>query len=385
MNCDQFYKYRDKEGFHKLCKACLTAHVDNFDPETFLWILKDFDVPYDETRWNELRDRAFKKNPHKMNGLSVIGLYFRDMRLNQYKDKKWADSDEINAKNKLPEEEVEARKQQLELEKEIKKRYENGEIGEAEYKTFVSTETQNAEFDYEAPPEEVTEYQSLNGTLKGLMPNLEDEISQEDKVALVMKWGGDYSLSELIQLEKKYDEMCRCFDINDSDTIGSLIFICKTYLKMNNAIDANDIETYQKLSRVYESLRKSSKFTAVQKNDKELESFNSVGQLVAFCEKEGGKIPKWDLSIPLDSLDKVIIDMKKYTRDLIYEDTALSRQIEEYLKKREATDKKKNLESETLEEEVLSDEEILVRKEQIEEEKEFDRINLYGEVNENGS
>lgn len=181
--------------------------------------------------------------------------------------------------------------------------------------------------------------------------------------------------------------MCTCFDIQDSDTIGSLIFICKTYLKMNQAIDANDVETYQKLSRVYESLRKSSKFTAVQKSDKEIDSFNSVGQLVAFCEKEGGKIPKWDLSIPLDSLDKVIIDMKRYTRDLIYEDTALSRQIEEYLRKREETDRKnrEGLKPETLEEEKLTDEEILARKKQIEDEKEFDRINLYGEVNENGS
>lgn len=204
MSCGQFYRYRGtEEKYHRLCKACLTAHVDNFNPETFLWILKDFDVPYHETHWNELRDRAFKKNPRKMNGMSVIGVYLRDMRLTQYKDKTWEDSEELNNRDKLPDEEVESRKQKLELEKEIKQRYENGEIGEAEYKTFVSTETQNEEFDYEAPPEEITNPQIIKKEIKELLPSFEDEISKEEKISLIMKWGDNYTLDELIQLEKK--------------------------------------------------------------------------------------------------------------------------------------------------------------------------------------
>ena len=33
-----FYTYRDGSKC-EICKACLTAHIDNFDPSTFEWIL----------------------------------------------------------------------------------------------------------------------------------------------------------------------------------------------------------------------------------------------------------------------------------------------------------------------------------------------------------
>jgi hypothetical protein len=32
-------------------------HVDNFDPDTFLWILKELDVPWVPYFWNKIRDR----------------------------------------------------------------------------------------------------------------------------------------------------------------------------------------------------------------------------------------------------------------------------------------------------------------------------------------
>ena len=40
-------------------------------------------------------------------------------------------------------------------------------------------------------------------------------------------------------------------------------------------------------------------------------------------------------------MDTVINDLKKYTKDLIYEDKALATQIENYLKKREISDEQK--------------------------------------------
>ena len=52
------------------------------------------------------------------------------------------------------------------------------------------------------------------------------------------------------------------FDIQDADTINTLILICKTNLKANQALDQGDLDGFQKLSRVLESLRKSAKFTA---------------------------------------------------------------------------------------------------------------------------
>ena len=54
-----FYTYKDGSKC-EICKPCLTAHIDNFDPNTFEWILEKMDVPYIPTEWNVLRDKKEK-------------------------------------------------------------------------------------------------------------------------------------------------------------------------------------------------------------------------------------------------------------------------------------------------------------------------------------
>lgn len=130
----------------------------------------------------------------------------------------------------------------------------------------------------------------------------------------------------------------KSFDIQDSDTEGTLLVICKIYLKMNQAIDCGDLDGFQKLSRTYESLRKSAKFTAVQNKEQNNNFLDSVGELVAYCEREGGAIPKFIIEEPLDKVDKIIEDLKEYNKTLIYSDTTLSAQIEDYLKQRRQMD-----------------------------------------------
>ena len=36
----QFYTYKNGDKT-AMCKKCLTMHIDNFNPETFLWLLQD--------------------------------------------------------------------------------------------------------------------------------------------------------------------------------------------------------------------------------------------------------------------------------------------------------------------------------------------------------
>jgi len=87
--------------------------------------------------------------------------------------------------------------------------------------------------------------------------------------------------------------MMNSFDIQDADSKNTLIFICKTLLKMDQAIDCGDVDGYQKLSRVYDSLRKSMHVTAAQNKEDKKDFIDSVGQLVAYCEKNGGAIPRY--------------------------------------------------------------------------------------------
>jgi hypothetical protein len=110
---------------------------------------------------------------------------------------------------------------------------------------------------------------------------------------------------------------------------------------MNQAIDCGDVDTYQKLSRVYDAMMKSAKFTEAQNKADKTDFVDSVGQLVAYCEKEGGQIPKYEITVEKDVVDTIITDLKRYNKSLIYEDKSLAQEIEQYLKNREAAEQMK--------------------------------------------
>jgi hypothetical protein len=62
------------------CKKCLTMHVDNWNPDTYLWILKEIDVPYIPDEWNKLLAN-YGKDPAKLTGMTIVGRYLSKMKL----------------------------------------------------------------------------------------------------------------------------------------------------------------------------------------------------------------------------------------------------------------------------------------------------------------
>lgn len=329
----QFYTYKNGEKT-EMCKKCLTMHIDNFDESTFLWLLEKMDVPYVPEEWNVLRDRAFAKNPN-LNGMSVFGKYLSKMKLKQWKGYGWADTDKLNALN--AEKRSAQAAERAAFDAEIKEKFAAGEISEAEYKTMVSAQTQHEEYESRpiSQPTEMPQdkyYNESSTIVEAEMDTAVGQLSQEDKVYLAMKWGALYKPSEWIELEKNYTEMMNSFDIQDADTINTLILLCKTNLKMNQALDCGDVEGFQKLSKVSESLRKSAKFTAAQNKEQKNDYVDSVGELVAMCERDGF-IPRYATDIPQDKVDITLNDMKGYLYKLVTQDLGFGQQIEDALKK----------------------------------------------------
>jgi len=158
------------------------------------------------------------------------------------------------------------------------------------------------------------------------------ELTQEDKVYLAMKWGRLYKPAEWVELERMYTEMTNSFDIQDADSTATLILLCKTNLKQNQAIDSGDIEGFQKLSKVSESLRKTAKFTAAQNKEAKGDFVDSVGELIRICETEGF-IPRFATDIPQDKVDLTLRDQKEYIRKLVTQDLGFGQQIEDAIKK----------------------------------------------------
>jgi|GEM_PF-2945392 len=126
--------------------------------------------------------------------------------------------------------------------------------------------------------------------------------------------------------------MTESFDIQDADTINTLILICKTNLKMNQYLDSGDIEGFQKISKVSESLRKTAKFTAAQNKDDKDEYIDSIGELISLCERDGF-IPRFVTDVPQDKVDATLKDMNDYVKKLVTQDLGFGQQIEDALKK----------------------------------------------------
>ena len=169
--------------------------------------------------------------------------------------------------------------------------------------------------------------------------------------------------------------MTSSFDIQDADTINSLILICKTNLKMNQCLDQGDIEGFQKLSKVSESLRKSAKFTAAQNKEEKNDYVDSIGELVSVCEREGF-IPRYSLDIPQDKVDITLKDMENYLYKLVTQDLGFGQQIENALKKiqsqkeREANKEEKDLFDDTTDE--ITDDNLIDFYQDIEKQKDED-------------
>ena len=348
MASTNFYTYKDGSKC-ELCKACLTLHINNFEPDTFLWLLEKFDVPYIPAEWNILRDRAYAKDPYKMNGMSVFGKYLSKMKLKQWKNFTWADTERLQAeaeeKAKLYGQPQEIAEEKL---AEMEEAYKNGEITEAQWMTYKEIKAPKPEFQVVSGNTVTTAgpsgspYPVNDNPFEQVdVPDVGNDLTEEDKVYLAMKWGRLYSSSDWVYLEQKYNDFMNSFDIQGAARIDTLIQICKLSLKMNQALDTGDYDTYAKLSRAYDTLMKSAKFTEAQNKDGDSSEFDSVGAIVAFCEKEGGFIPEYKIEAPQDIIDTIIEDNKTYLQTLIHNDTNLSQQIEQFLKKKEIAEEQK--------------------------------------------
>lgn len=330
-----FYTYKTGEKV-EICKKCLTLHLDAFNETTYLWLLEKMDLPYVPAEWNVIRDRDYqKKGPQKFESAAVFGKYLSKMKLVQWRKYGWTDGPKLA--EEAEERERAAAEGKAMMDAMYQEQYLRGEITEYEYRTLTSAASQKeAEYlgpsanPYLGPDNPFDESKFLK---KEDLPSDEDNLTNADKVYLAMKWGRLYQPDEWVTLEKTYQEMMNSFDIQDADTINSLILICKTDLKMNQALDNNDIEGFQKLSKVSEGLRKTAKFTAQQnKEDKGNDYVDSVGELVSMCEKQGF-IPRYATDIPQDKVDLTIKDQKDYIHKLVTQDLGFGQQIENALKK----------------------------------------------------
>ena len=326
MNADQFYGSNNTnkypEGKLHKCKKCTTMHVDNFNPDTYLWILQECDVPYVPEEWNKLL-ASYGKDRSKLTGTTIVGRYLSKMKLKQFRDYRWKDTEFLQ--------EVANKK----IEETMKRQgYEAAEIAQA----LATASVPIPQGEIEIPVYKDTNDNPFLSSgddyfaeQSGGADDFVDDLTEEDRTYLRLKWGKTYKPEEWIRLEQLYEEMMASYDVQGAGHIDTLKLVCKTSLKANQLIDIGDIEGFQKMSKVYDSLMKSGKFTAAQNKAESGEFIDSIGELVALCEREGF-IPRYYIDEPNDKVDRTLQDLQSYTRDLINEETNLSAMIEHALR-----------------------------------------------------
>lgn len=318
MDDTQFYTSKNIEkyppdGKMDVCKKCLTMHIDNWNPETYKWILQEIDVPYIKEEWNGLLER-YGKDPKKVTGLTIIGRYLSKMKLRQWNKYTWADTEALEKDS---------------TEKKVLNMKAQG---------FTEDEIQEQlAIDRTPPkPKELEDVQAPVGTPEYQDPEEEeddfsDQLTEEDKLMLRLKWGRGYSWEERVRMEQLYKDMMSSYDIQGAGHKDTLIMVCKTSLKANQLIDAGDIDGFQKMQKAYDSLMKSGKFTAAQNKGESGEFVDSIGELVALCEKEGF-IPRYYTDGPQDKVDRTLQDLQQYTHTLVTEEMNLGNMIEASLR-----------------------------------------------------
>lgn len=134
-----------------------------------------------------------------------------------------------------------------------------------------------------------------------------------------------------------YNAYANEYELN-VDRENTLRQICKTSIKMDQALENDDVNTYKSLSQAQDQLRKSAKFTEMQnKEGTNADAVSSIGQLVAMVEKAGSIIRQKDFPeiYEQDMVDKTIEDTQRYLSTLVKNEMGLGDLIESYIEKLE--------------------------------------------------
>ena len=343
MRADDFYGSNNLEkypnGKLNQCKKCITMHVDNWNPDTFLWILQECDVPWIPEEWNKLLE-SYAKDRSKVTGMTIIGRYLSKMKLKQFKEYRWKDTQFLQ---ELADHKTE----------EAMKRagYGAAEIAQVVMDNRATIPEGDVAIPvYDDAPEPMTGgYNDYFAEQSGSSEddNLTDELTDDDRRYLRLKWGKAYRPEEWVRLEQLYLEMTKSYDIQGAGHEDVLKLVCKTSLKANQLLDIGDVDGAQKMVKMYDSLMKSGRFTAAQNKADNGEFLNSISEFVVLCEKDGF-IPRFYTEGPKDRVDETILDLKGYTHSLVVEEMNLGNLIENAVK--QMTEQEMKEEDEDIEE-----------------------------------
>lgn len=139
-----------------------------------------------------------------------------------------------------------------------------------------------------------------------------------DAQFLKAKWG-NYSNREILEMEHTYQEMLLSNDISTPQHKKQLQFYCKLVMLMDKALLEKDFSTFEKLSRQFDTLIKSSGFRPIDRKSSDeatgMRNFSTIFQEV----ERSGFVPPMNTQLVenQDIVDRTIFYYANYVRKLI--------------------------------------------------------------------
>ncbi len=341
------------------CKKCFTMHINIHEPSSFLNLLEKIDIPYIEAEWNTFVER-YGDNP-KTTSTAIFGRYLAKMKLKQFSKYNFKDTEKFVEEERIRE--IRAKAEKLAQINKYRDAQASGATLENLEEIDLSVLSEEEKAELFKKPEDLFEPEEISTEF--------DELTKEDKQYLLQKWGRTYTIPECIKLEKLYLEMVDSYDIRTASHFDYLLKICRVSLKIDQALEINDIDGFQKMTKIYDLLMKSAKFTAAQNKEQSDDYTDAVGVLVALCEEQGF-VPKYHNDERQDIVDYTLKDMNDYMRKLIMNEMNLGNMIEVYLQKMLQEENKE-------EDEMTEEDEVIILSEK---EQELIQDSDYEELNE---
>lgn len=157
--------------------------------------------------------------------------------------------------------------------------------------------------------------------------DIEDElpgIADQKRKQLQERWGANYDDEALRYLENLYSGLITTQNVNGALQIDQAIKICKMSYEIDNRI--REGSDFDKLLASYDKLVKAAEFTP--KNVKNINDFDSVGELIKWLEKRGWKNTFFD-GVTRDIVDETIKNFQNFNQRLYTNESGIGEQITE--------------------------------------------------------
>ncbi len=156
------------------------------------------------------------------------------------------------------------------------------------------------------------------GEIEREIPGLSEEKRRQQKE----RWGHNYDDDELGYLDRLYQGLLATQNVNGALSTDQAYKICKISLEIDKCI--RDGTAFDKLLASYDKLIKAADFTP--KNVKNLNDFDTCGELIKWLEKKGWKCKFYD-GVTRDIVDETIKNFQAFNQRLYTNETGIGDEI----------------------------------------------------------